>query len=338
MDTYNVGLAGVGVMGNLHAKKLYEIEQKAKLPITFCGVFDVDDSRAKKIASNYHTRKYDTLESLVHDVDAMIIATPTRYHEKNIEYVLSQNTHVLVEKPITHSVESAQNVCSHYNKKELVFMVGHIERFNPCVQELYSFLLKEHESVHTIMVQRVGSFPQRISDVGVVFDMAIHDIDIANYLFNAKPERVYCVAQNRGKSKKHEDYAHIILNYSDARVANIVAHWSTARKIRTLTALNDKRAFQLNYALQELEVLEGLTTTQPPTSWEDFQVASLGLETKTRFGGEPLYREVEHFLDCVVNKKQPLVSAEQATDNLKIAQACLDSAKTQKPRELDWHS
>ncbi len=331
MSKFRVGLVGAGVMGSLHAKKLYEIQQSKHFDIDFSGIFDIDNSRAKATAHENHARAFSSLEEMLSNgIDAVIIATPTRFHHETADYFLNRGVHALIEKPITDDWESAKRIYEKYNDKDVKIMVGHIERFNPAVSELKKIISKDSDKIHTLMVQRAGSFPSRIRDVGTVFDMAIHDIDVSNYLFGSYPSSVFCRSVNLGKSENYEDSAHIILSYPNNRIASITSNWSTSRKIRNLTALAENYAFKLDYSSQELEILKGISATATPTKWEDFQIGSLGIETRLKFLGEPLYIEVEHFLDCAINNKQVLVTAKEGANNLRIAQYALQSSKKHK--------
>ncbi|MFQ6095255.1 MAG: Gfo/Idh/MocA family protein, partial [Candidatus Bathyarchaeia archaeon] len=217
--------------------------------------------------------------------------------------------HLLVEKPMASSLKEAHRILELAKEKERRLAVGFIERFNPAVQRLKELIeMGEIGSIVSATAKRVSRWPERIGDVGVVKDTAIHDIDIMRYILQEDPTAVYANAGNL-KHKRFEDYAQIMLTFTGGRTAFLEANWLTPYKIRKLVVTGSKAIISLDYITQEITIeTEGQTIT-PREEWR-----------------EPLKLELEHFEKCILEDRKPLVTGMDGLRALEIAEAALKSA------------
>lgn len=298
-----VGVIGVGQMGQHHAR-IYGQMRNVKL----VGVSDIDADRGREIARRQVTEFYPSQHSLLENVDAVSIAVPTSLHKSVALDAIDRDVHVLVEKPIADTVESGLALVNHPKVllRQVKMLVGHVERFNPAVQKLKELIDSGRiGKVVSISTRRVGGPVGRMTDVGVITDLAVHDIDIISQLYNseAREREVFCVAD----PSKIESYASIMLEFKGKRVGLIDVNWLTPKKVRTLTAVGTGGVAYLDYIAQTLQIHhKGYSS--------EFMIER----------AEPLERELRHFIDIVQNKDlAPLVPPDQALYALKIAERAL---------------
>lgn len=291
-----VGVIGVGTMGQHHAR-IYSKMDNCEL----VGVADINVARGKEIARKYKTNFYeDYRELLKKNLDAVSIAVPTTLHKKIALEVIERGIHLLIEKPIASSLEEADAIIEKAKKNKVKLLIGHIERFNPAIQKLKEVIDKGVlGNLIIISTRRVGPFVTRIRDVGIIIDSATHDIDVVRYLIGKDPKNIFAKS-GRIKHQK-EDHALILLDFGDV-AASLEVNWFTPHKVRTLVATGVKGIAYLDYIHQELEIY-----TQE------------GMFIPTIIKEEPLKLEIEHFLGCVEEDKQPLVSGEDGRKVLEIA-------------------
>ncbi len=307
MDKIGFGVIGAGFWGRNHSRVLSE------LPNTrLVAVCDIDVTRAQDVAKRYEAEWYTSLEKLLArtDIEAVSVCTPTTTHASVSLAALSEGKHLLIEKPIADSVESARKIIDAGRGRGLLIMTGFIERFNPGLKRLKS--LVERGVLGDIVLafaRRVGRWPERIGDVGVVKDSAIHDIDLMRHLFNEEPLSVYARAGSLGH--KYEDYAEIMLKFSGIRSGFVEANWLTPRKVRSLTVTGREAIAVLDFITQEVVVENADETVTKKHEWE-----------------EPLKAELAHFASSIQEGKQPDVTAYDGLRALEICEAVLTSAQT----------
>ncbi|WP_175060124.1 UDP-N-acetylglucosamine 3-dehydrogenase [Thermococcus sp. 2319x1] len=304
-----VGVVGVGNMGFHHARIYSELAREGKVELV--GVADANFERAKAVAEKFRTRAFADYRELVNDVDAVSIAVPTSLHKQVALEFIENGVHVLVEKPIAESIESAQEIIKAAKNRGVVLMVGHVERFNPAVLKLKEVLDEGLiGKIVTLTAKRVGPLPPQIKDVGVIVDLAVHDIDVMSFLLGDKVKSVYARAGSAKNPLELEDYAIIMLNFGD--VTGVVeTNWLTPHKVRKLTAVGTGGIAELDYITQKLLIYN--------EEWIK--------EAKVDFR-EPLRNELEHFVECIEKGVKPLVSGEEGLHALKVAIKALESAKS----------
>jgi UDP-N-acetylglucosamine 3-dehydrogenase len=298
-----VGVIGAGMMGRNHARIYAELDG-----VELVGVSDVNEATAKSVAGDYRTTAYTNPEELIlrEKPDAVSIAVPTSHHREVASMAMDLGVHVLVEKPIAHTIDAAKEMVKKAKENNLKLMVGHIERFNPAVRELKAVLAKGTiGDVVAMSARRVGPFNSRITDVGVIMDVGVHDIDAMSYLFNDTVSGVFTNAGDSGGPL--ETYAMMMLKFSGGGSGLIETNRLTPRKIRELTVTGTKGVAMVDYIGQSLEVHNGETY-------------SPHIER-----AEPLRLELAHFIDCVENDRQPIINGAEGMHALDVALAAVSS-------------
>lgn len=308
MDRLGVAVIGAGFWGRNHARVFKEIEETRLV-----AVCDIDPGKAKNAARQFGVKAYTNSGRMLRrsDIEAVSICTWSTSLAKETLKALKAGKHVLVEKPMAANSKQAEAVLKMAEKQGLQLTVGFLMRFIPSVQYLKSSLTKgSFGKVVSATAKRVSEWPERIGDVGVVKDLAIHDIDMMRYLFEDEPLAVYAKA-GRLKHKRFEDYAHIMLTFCDEKNAFIEANWLTPYKTRVLTITGSQAIIKLDYITQELTIESAKETLQPRIPWQ-----------------EPLKLELQHFVKSILSKEKPMVSGLDGLMAIKIAEAALKSSRT----------
>jgi predicted dehydrogenase len=238
----------------------------------------------------------------------------------------------LVEKPIADTIENAEKIIDAVRKSKIKFTVGHVERFNPAVIELKKRLNgNELGRVFKVSAHRVGPFPKRIQDVGVVVDLATHDIDVMRYLLESEVKRVYAEAERRIHTT-HEDLLNAVLKFNNNVIGILDVNWLTPEKIRELSIVGERGMFVVKYLTQELFFYENIDAKSSEYAYSDILMGVtegnvLDIRVQKM---EPLRAELESFIGCVRKDKNPVVSAQDGLMALKIAYALIDSSKQER--------
>ncbi|NOQ55360.1 MAG: gfo/Idh/MocA family oxidoreductase [Nanohaloarchaea archaeon] len=314
----NVAVIGTGAMGRHHVRIYSELED-----VNLVAISDLDEINGKKLAEKHSCNFYTDFKEMLdkEDIDAVSIVVPTKFHTSVALYCTNRGKHILLEKPISDNIADAKAIIDTCNKNKVKLLVGHIERFNPAIDELKKQVdLGTLGDITSIISKRVGLFPSRIKDADVVVDLAVHDIDVFNYLLGSTPEKVN---SNLGNVliDDRPDYANILLKYNGAS-AFIEVNWTTPVKIRTLSITGTKGYAELNYITQEL-VLYETNAEKEFDSFGDFvikfgEAEHKNIEIKK---SEPLKNELMHFIDCIETDTKPIITGEDALSALKV---CLE--------------
>ena len=315
----NVGVIGVGNMGKHHARVYSELKE-----CRLTAVSDIDEEKGKKIAKQYNCTYYKNFQDMLKDVDAVSIAVPTVFHKAVALECIKAGKHVLIEKPIADTVENAKEIIEAAKRNRVKIAVGHVERFNPGVQRLKSMMKKgELGTITTVLARRVGVFPPQIKDANVIIDLAVHDIDILNYLLGKMPTRIHAEA-GKALISRREDYADILLKY-DGINAFVQVNWITPIKIRSLAITGTKGYAELNYVTQEFMLYKSKYERKFETFEDIVKFAEPEIIRIKVRKSEPLKEELKDFISCIKSNKQPLVSGE---DGLKALELALDIVKS----------
>ena len=308
MKKIRAGVIGVGAMGKHHAR-IYSGMSGAEL----IGVVDINKKIASEVAAKYNTEAFtDCARLLKNDLDAVSIAVPTTLHEDIALKAVNYGVHMLVEKPIAESIKSADAIIDAARRENLKLMIGHIERFNPTILKLKELISTgELGEIISISCRRVGPYPPRIRDVGIIIDLAVHDIDAISYLYGKRAMNVYSIAGNSFHSK--EDHASILLQYEDKKSGMVETNWLTPHKIRKLTVTGTEGVAHADYLEQSLEI------------WKEGEVRKVQIEKR-----EPLKNELEHFLHAIVNEEEPSPSGEEGKYALHVALSAIKSYESEK--------
>ncbi len=308
MKKLGVAVIGTGFWGRNHARVFTELEETELL--TVC---DIDAERARAVAKQFGVKPYTNTAKMLKrkDVEAVSVCTWSTSLAKEALKALKAGKHVLVEKPMAANSKQAETLIKTAKKEGLHLSVGFLMRFIPGLQYIRKAV--ENQDIGELVcatAKRVSEWPERIGDVGVVKDLAIHDIDVMRYLFNNDPIAVYAKTGNM-RHGKFEDYAHIMLTFEHGKNAFIEANWLTPYKTRVLVVTGSRAIAKLDYITQELTIETAEKTVQPRIPWQ-----------------EPLKLELQHFARCVLWKEKPFVTGWDGLKALKIAEAALKSSKT----------
>lgn len=296
-----IGVIGVGSLGQHHARIYSQLTD-----VELFGVCDVDKKRAEKIAKNFNAKSFFDYKELIGKVDAVSIVVPTPFHYSVAKDFLHSGIHCLVEKPITDNVSHAEELLKIANEKNVILQIGHIERFNTAVVEAQKYI----KSPKFIEVQRLGPYDPRVSHIGVVMDLMIHDIDIILTLVNSKIVQMDVIGAK--VLSQNEDIANVRLKFENGCVTNISASRVSLDKFRKIRIFQDDSYISLDYAEQSLKIYK--KKSDIVTLISDIEVIKPKLKTE-----EPLKRELEHFINCVKTGKEPLVTGEHGRDALEVA-------------------
>jgi predicted dehydrogenase len=321
MAALRAGLLGIGMMGRHHARVLRDLDG-----VELVAVADpAGDPHG--VAGDLEV--LPDIESLIaRGLDLAVVAVPTRYHEDAALKLAAAGVHCLVEKPIADSLEAGRRMTGAFAAAGLVGAVGHIERFNPALQELRRRLAAgELGAVYQIQTRRQGPFPSRIADVGVAKDLASHDVDLTAWV--AQSEYATVFAQTTFKSgRQHEDMIAIAGRLESGVIVNHLVNWLSPMKERVTVVTGEKGAFVADTATGDLTFYANGTI---PLEWESvtaFRGVSEGDVTRYAFAKrEPLRVEHEAFRDAVLGKPSDVVTMEQGLRTLAVVEAALDSAK-----------
>ena len=308
MKKIGVAVIGTGFWGKNHARVYKE------LPSTeLVAICDVNPERAKAIADQYGVKAYTSSSRMLKnkEIDAISICTWSTVLAKEALKGLRAGKHVLVEKPMATNSKQAEKLCAIAEQNGLVLTVGFLMRFIPGLQVIRESIEKRKiGDLVCANAKRVSQWPERIGDVGVVKDIAIHDIDVMRFISQQDPITVYAKMGSM-KHRRFEDYAHIMLTYKNGESAFIESNWLTPYKTRTLTVTGSDAIMRLDYITQDMWIEQQKETLQPRYPFQ-----------------EPLKCELQNFAECVIEKKKPLITGEDGVKALQIAEAAmLSSAK-----------
>jgi UDP-N-acetylglucosamine 3-dehydrogenase len=307
MNKLGVAVIGIGFWGRNHVRvfsELPETELKA--------VCDVNKERVTAVANQYKVDAYTDSRKLLKrkDIQAVSICTWTTTHAEEAVKAIRGAKDVLVEKPIASTVREAKRIVTLAERRNKILMVGFIERFNQGVQNVKSMVYRDEiGTLVSATSRRVSEWPERIGDVGVVKDTAIHDIDIMRYIFDEDPTAVFAKIGNLRHSK-YEDYAQIMLTFQEGKTAFVEANWLTPYKTRNLLVTGSRAIVNLDYLTQKITVETAGQSSTPRHAWQ-----------------EPLKLELKHFADCVLNNRKPDVTGVDGLKALQIAEAAFKSSK-----------
>lgn len=315
-----VAVIGVGSMGQNHARIYFHSENA-----TLIAVSDNYLPNAEKIGKKYNIPYYQDYNEMLEkeQIDAISIAVPTSLHKEVALACIKQQKHLLLEKPIASTEQEAQEIINAANNHNILLMIGHIERFNTAITELKQRLKKDHlGEIYKIDIERVGPFPTRITDVGVIIDLSVHDIDIINYLLESDPQQLYAQTQQK-LHPTHEDSVTSLITYKNGVHAILNINYLSPTKIRQLQIFGKKGMFHVNYLDQELFFYQNNSFTSD--NWESVTEGEMKKIIVAK--KEPLQLEIDHFINCIKENKTPLVTGSDGLKSLQIANNLLKSAK-----------
>ena len=300
MQPIKIGVVGVGHIGRHHARICSELPQTELV-----GVFDVDGERCRQVAELHGTEAFGSIEDLAARCQAVTIATPTGTHFPVAAACLRAGCHVLVEKPIADQVEQARALVLLSREKELLLQVGHVERFNPAFRAMEPFL----RTPRFIEAHRLCPYPGRNTEIGVVFDLMIHDLEIVLHLVRTPVLSIDAVGV--AVLSPTEDIANARIRFAGGAVANLTCSRISPEKMRKIRIFQDDAYLSLNYGDQCGEIYrkkDGRIEREPIPIEKD----------------EPLRLQIASFLDCVRSQMIPVVDGGKGVAALDLAMQISD--------------
>jgi predicted dehydrogenase len=327
MDSLNVGVIGVGHLGSLHAKMYSQISS-----VNFVGVYDIDSQRTRKLAAEFGIKAFSTLDDLLSQVDAVSIATATQSHYDVAMQVIKCGVHLLIEKPITATIEQAKALTERAETKGLKLQVGHIERFNPAILAL------EPYNITPLFIEshRLAQFNPRGSDVAVVLDLMIHDIDLILSLVKSKVKRID--ANGIAVISDTPDIANARLQFENGCVANVTASRISQSMMRKMRLFQNDAYISIDFAKGAAEVFRLVDENTPNIkSTKMLGKIDQGQRKRLIVYEKPKVREVnalkyelERFIESVKNNYEPPVTGRDGLHALEVAQEILQKIDSQR--------
>ena len=300
-DKLRFAVIGVGYLGRFHAL-IY-----SRLPdVELVGVVDTDPERARAVAEEAGCAVFDSLEVIADQVDAVSVVVPTTAHLAVAEPLLRRGIHMLLEKPIAATREEGKRIVDLADQSGAILQIGHLERFNAGVMALAEHI----DHPRFVEIQRMGEFVERATDVDVVSDLMIHDIDIILSLMGSELQSVSAVGTPVLTNRV--DIANARLEFANGAVANVVASRVSDRKTRRIRVFQERKYLSLDFIEQTIDIAyphlaEG--ATRPEIVRERIQVVPV----------KPLDREIEAFVACVREHRRPLVDGRVGLEALDVA-------------------
>ncbi|MEV8250817.1 Gfo/Idh/MocA family oxidoreductase [Microbacterium sp. NPDC076768] len=328
MMALRAGLLGVGMMGRHHARVLRELDGVDLVAIADPGGDPHGVAGDLKVLPD--------IDALIEaGIDLAVVAVPTRFHEDAALKLAAAGVHTLVEKPIAHSLEAGQRMVDAFASAGLVGAVGHVERFNPALQQLRMRLeAGDIGEVYQIATRRQSNFPARIADVGVAKDLASHDIDLTAWVARSDYSQVF--AQTMFKSgREYEDMIAITGRLETGVIVNHIVNWLSPMKERLTVVSGEKGAYVADTSTGDLTFYANGTIPHEWESVSSFRGVSEGDVTRFSFAKrEPLRVEHEAFRDAVLGKPTHLVTMQQGQQTLRVVEAALESARNSESIRL----
>ena len=317
MNKVKIGVVGTGHLGKIHTKLFKEVEN-----CELIGIYDQDLERAKQIGAEYKVKAYDDLDKLLDDIDAVDIVATTSAHYDLVKQAFAKRKHVFVEKPITKQIWEAEELIKIAEDNKLIFQVGHIERFNPALISL------EKYNLNPLFVQtdRLAQFNPRGTDVAVVLDLMIHDIDIILSLVKSEVKSVS--ASGVPVVSDTLDIANARIEFENGAIANVTASRISQKKMRKMRMFQRDTYISLDFTTGVSEVFRLLPLDQKPKGFfKTFGEIGIGDKRKVVAYEQPKFKEVnalklelELFVDVIIKGGIPVVSGKDGLKALRVAE------------------
>ncbi|MDR2623555.1 MAG: Gfo/Idh/MocA family oxidoreductase [Methanobrevibacter sp.] len=311
MDKIGVGVIGVGAMGYNHARIYSKLDET-----DFIGVSDLNDLALSRVSKKYDITGYKNYEDLLNNDELQIVSVcvPTTHHYNVTMKAIEYGKDVLVEKPISFTLEEAKEMINFAKEKGVKLSIGHVERFNPAVKKAKELI--ENDVIGDVVssfAKRVGPFPPQVKDVGVATDLAIHDLDVMAYLFNKQAKQIYATMGSILENCIYEDHAEIMTIFETGISGILEVNWLTPYKRRELEITGTEGIISINYINQSIDV-HGKFANDVSIKQE-----------------EPLKEEIRSFLNAVKTNTGPIVTGKDGINALKMVLAANRSSKEKVP-------
>ena len=319
-----VGLFGVGHLGKFHIKNWKEIDQ-----IDVVGFYDPDDKNAEDIIASYGLKRYTDMNQLIEDADAIDVVTPTQFHFQVCEAALRKTKHVFVEKPLANNMQEANALLKLTKEAKVKFQVGHVERFNPA----FLALNKENLNPMFIEVHRLAQFNPRGTEVSVILDLMIHDIDIILSIVKSDIKQIS--ASGVAVMTETPDIANVRIEFHNGCVANLTSSRISLKKMRKMRLFQKDAYIGVDFLEKKSEVIR-LKQENEHSELFTFEIEtpqgikSIVVDNPTSTMDNALKAELTSFRDSILQNTNPVVSELDGYHALEVAHLILDKIQNQK--------
>ena len=314
-DTIKVAVIGAGMMGKNHLKTY-----KGLNGVELVGVYDIFPEACKAAAETFGIKAFSSLEEVAENVDAVSVVTTSVTHAEVGEFFLNRGIHCLMERPLATTEAECQRLISAAKNNNVTLLVGHIEQFNPAVEQMHK-ILSDTSKICSLTAQRMSAASGRITDVDVSMDLMIHDVEVIQSLVKSPVVNVQASSVKTPSSPKGKDYITALVEFENGVTANITASRITQARVRTLSVTTDTNYIDMDFINQSINVhTQGrmpYVNQEEIPEWMHYglkgSVEQLFIPTN-----QPLQAELNHFLNCVRGKETPRITGESALNALRV--------------------
>ncbi|MBU3822885.1 Gfo/Idh/MocA family oxidoreductase [Flavobacteriaceae bacterium XHP0103] len=309
-----VGVLGAGHLGKIHLRLLNQSDK-----YNLVGFYDADETNAQKVVAEFGYKRFDSIESLIDVVDVVDIVTPTLSHHECAKMAVTKGKHIFIEKPITNTVEEAEEIRALVALHNVKGQVGHVERFNPA----YLAVKDEVNSPMFIESHRLAEFNPRGTDVPVVLDLMIHDIDII--LNTVKSKIKHISASGVAVISDTPDIANARIEFTNGCVANLTASRISLKKMRKIRFFQKDAYISVDFLTKKCEVVKMKDAPENPGDFDMVLQNAEGVKKQIYFDNPPIPEnnsildELESFADAINNDTKPTVTLHDGTEALRLA-------------------
>ena len=310
-----VAVIGAGMMGKNHLRTYKNLSA-----FELVGVYDIFDEAKKAAAEMFGIKAFNSLEEVAAEVDAVSVVTTSVTHAEVGEFFLNHGIHCLIEKPLAATEEECVRLINAAKKNNVTLLVGHIEQFNPAVEQLHK-ILSDNSQICSLEARRMSAASGRITDVDVAMDLMIHDAEVVLSLVKSPVTNVSASAVRTQKSPAGKDYITALLEFANGVTATLTASRITQSRVRTLTVTTNDNYIDMDFINQSIAVhsqgrMHGLTQDNLP---ENMRYGLKGsVENLFIMQAQPLTSELSHFANCINGTETPRITGEQALEALKV--------------------
>ena len=314
-NTIKVAVIGAGVMGRNHLKTYKSLQG-----VELVGVYDIFPEAAQKAADMFGIKAYHSMEEVAQEVDAVSVVTTSVTHADVGEFFLNKGIHCLMEKPLATTEEGCQRLINAAKKNNVTLLVGHIEQFNPAVEQMHK-ILSNSGKIRALTAQRMSAASGRITDVDVAMDLMIHDVEVVMSLVKSEVKNVHVAAVKTPDHPAGKDYITALLEFENGVIADLTASRITQARVRTLAVTTDTNYIDMDFINQSINVhTQGrmpYVNQEEIPDWMNYglkgSVEQLFIPTN-----QPLQAELTHFISCVNGQSTPRITGEDALSALRV--------------------
>lgn len=331
-NNIKVAVIGAGMMGKNHLKTYKNMNG-----VELVGVYDIFPDAGKAAAETFGIKAFSSLEEVAANVDAVSVVTTSVTHAEVGEFFLNKGIHCMMEKPLATTEEECQRLILAAKNNNVTLLVGHIEQFNPAVEQMHK-ILSDTSKIRSLTAQRMSAASGRITDVDVSMDLMIHDAEIILSLVKSPIASVQAAAVKTPDHAEGKDYITAVLSFENGVTANITASRITQARVRTLTVTTDTNYIDMDFINQSINVhSQGRMPYVNQENIPDWMNYGLKGSVEQLFipTNQPLQAELTHFVNCINGKETPRISGENALDALRVIWKIQEKLGFLKNSDLD---